>query len=52
MSVSVKKRLPRLIALLFLGMGVSSVVGVFESVVAVVTYYGLALVLLVNTFQL
>ena len=34
-SVSVKKRLPWLIALLFLGMGVSSVVGVFESVVAV-----------------
>ena len=51
-SVSVKKRLPWLIALLFLGMGVSSVVGVFESVVAVVTYYRLALVLLVYTFQL
>ena len=33
--VSMKKRLPWLIALLFLGMGVSSVVGVFESVVAV-----------------
>ena len=32
--VSMKKRLPWLIALLFLGMGVSSVVGVFESVVA------------------
>lgn len=32
---SVKKRLPWLIALLFLGMLVSSVVGVFESVVAV-----------------
>lgn len=32
---SVKKRLPWLIALLFLGMVVSSVVGVFESVVAV-----------------
>ena len=32
---SMKKRLPWLIALLFLGMGVSSVVGVFESVVAV-----------------
>ncbi len=33
---SMKKRLPWLIALLFLGMGVSSVVGVFESVVAVI----------------
>ena len=33
---SMKKRLPWLIILLFLGMGVSSVVGVFESVVAVV----------------
>ena len=33
-TVSMKKRLPWLIALLFLGMGVSSVVGVFESVVA------------------
>ena len=33
---SVKKRLPWLIILLFLGMGVSSVVGVFESVVAVI----------------
>ena len=33
--VSMKKRLPWLIALLFLGMGVSSVVGVFESVAAV-----------------
>ncbi len=32
---SMKKRLPWLIVLLFLGMGVSSVVGVFESVVAV-----------------
>ena len=31
---SMKKRLPWLVALLFLGMGVSSVVGVFESVVA------------------
>lgn len=31
---SIKKRLPWLIVLLFLGMGVSSVVGVFESVVA------------------
>lgn len=30
-----KKRLPWLIILLFLGMGVSSVVGIFESVVAV-----------------
>ena len=33
--VSMKKRLPWLIALLFLGMAVSSVVGMFESVVAV-----------------
>ena len=33
--VIMKKRLPWLIVLLFLGMGVSSVVGVFESVVAV-----------------
>ena len=33
-TVSMKKRLPWLIALLFLGMGVSSVVGIFESVVA------------------
>ena len=33
--VSMKKRLPWLVALLFLGMGVSSVVGLFESVVAV-----------------
>ena len=32
---SMKKRLPWLIALLFLGMGVSTVVGAFESVVAV-----------------
>ena len=32
---SMKKRLPWLIILLFLGMGVSSVVGIFESVVAV-----------------
>lgn len=32
---SMKKRLPWLIVLLFLGMGVSTVVGVFESVVAV-----------------
>ena len=34
-TVSMKKRLPWLIVLLFLGMGVSSVVGIFESVVAV-----------------
>lgn len=33
---SIKKRLPWLIILLFLGMAVSSVVGVFESVVAVI----------------
>ncbi len=33
--ISMKKRLPWLIALLFLGMAVSSVVGMFESVVAV-----------------
>ena len=33
--VSMKKRLPWLIALLFLGMAVSSVVGMFESIVAV-----------------
>ena len=33
---STKKRLPWLIILLFLGMGVSSVVGVFETVVAVI----------------
>ncbi len=33
--VSMKKRLPWLIALLFLGMAVSSVVGIFESIVAV-----------------
>ena len=32
---SMKKRLPWLIILLFLGLGVSSVVGVFETVVAV-----------------
>lgn len=32
--VSMKKRLPWLIALLFLGMGVSSVVGMFETVVS------------------
>ena len=35
-SESVKKRLPWLIILLFLGMGVSAVVGMFESVVAVI----------------
>ena len=34
-AVSMRKRLPWLIALLFLGMGVSSVVGMFESVVSV-----------------
>ena len=34
-TVSMKKRLPWLIALLFLGMAVSSVVGMFESIVAV-----------------
>lgn len=33
---SMKKRLPWLIILLFLGMGVSSVVGIFEGVVAVI----------------
>ena len=33
--ISMKKRLPWLIILLFLGMGVSSVVGIFESVVTV-----------------
>ena len=33
-TVSMKKRLPWLIALLFLGMAVSSVVGMFESVAA------------------
>ena len=33
--VSIKKRLPWLIILLFLGMAVSSVVGMFESVVAI-----------------
>ena len=38
--------------LLFLGMAVSSVVGMFESVVAVVTYYGLALIFLINIFNL
>ena len=32
---SMKKRLPWLIILLFLGMGVSTVVGVFENIVAV-----------------
>ena len=35
---SMKKRLPWLIILLFLGMGVSSVVGVFETVVAVLPF--------------
>ena len=34
-AVSMKKRLPWLIVLLFLGMGVSAVVGAFEDVVAV-----------------
>ena len=34
---SVRKRLPWLILLLFLGMGVSSVVGAFEAVVAQLT---------------
>ena len=34
--VSMKKRLPWLVVLLFLGMAVSSVVGIFESVVAVI----------------
>lgn len=34
-NASMKKRLPWLVILLFLGMGVSSVVGVFENVVAV-----------------
>lgn len=33
---SMKKRLPWLIVLLFLGMGVSSVVGIFETVVAII----------------
>lgn len=32
---SIKKRLPWLLILLFMGMGVSSVVGIFETVVAV-----------------
>lgn len=35
-ETSIKKRLPWLVVLLFLGMAVSSVVGVFESVVAVI----------------
>lgn len=35
-SDSMKKRLPWLITLLFLGMGVSSVVGAFETVVAII----------------
>lgn len=47
--VSMKKRLPWLIVLLFLGTGVSSVVGV-SLLVAVVTYYGLALVFLIDVF--
>lgn len=34
LAVSIKKRLPWLIILLFLGMGVSTVVGLFENVVA------------------
>lgn len=50
--VSMKKRLPWLIILLFLGMAVSSVVGIFESVVAVITYYGLALVFLIDIFHI
>ena len=37
LAVSVKKRLPWLIILLGLGLGVSSVVGIFESVVAQLT---------------
>ena len=36
LGTSIKKRLPWLIILLFLGMAVSSVVGVFEAVVAVI----------------
>ena len=36
LAESVKKRLPWLVILLFLGMVVSSVVGAFESVVAVI----------------
>lgn len=35
-GVSIKKRFPWLVILLFLGMGVSSVVGLFETVVAVI----------------
>ena len=54
--VSMKKRLPWLIVLLFLGMGVSSVVGVFESVVAVlpivICFQSLALVLLIDVFPI
>ena len=50
--VSMKKRLPWLIILLFLGMAVSSVVGIFESVVAVITYYGLAMVFLIDIFHI
>ena len=41
---SMKKRLPWLIILLFLGMGVSSVVGVFETVVAVLPVVMLSLI--------
>jgi len=54
--VSMKKRLPWLIVLLFLGMGVSSVVGVFESVVAVlpivICFQSLALVFLIDVFRI
>ena len=54
--VSMKKRLPRLIVLLFLGMGVSSVVGVFESVVAVlpivICFQSLVLVFLIDVFRI
>ena len=53
---SVKKRLPWLIALLFLGMLVSSVVGAFESVVAVlpivICFQSLALVFLIDVFRI
>ena len=54
--VSMKKRLPWLIVLLFLGMGVSSVVGVFESVVAVlpivICFQSLVLVFLIDVFRI
>ena len=54
--VSMKKRLPWLIVLLFLGMGVSSVVGVFESVVAVlpivICFQSLVLVFLIDAFRI